>query len=305
MAKPVLFAVPLLLLPAAFQDNGPSGGRDRPEAQIRVEVERVNVFVTVTDRQGRFVTDLSQDRFIVYEDGIPQEITNFSRESDLPLQIGLLIDTSSSVRLKLDFEKRAAINFIRSVMRRRDQALLVDFDRGTSLIQDFTDRPSEIERGIESLRAGGGTAMWDALYLVARDKMTGRDARKTIVIVSDGEDLHSRLSFEETLKMIQTSEVTVYAIGTSRFGAGSSKRGEDNLRELCDLTGGSAFFPYSAEKLDDAFDQINLELRSQYTLTYRPRDLVPDGRFRRIEVRLVDGKAYQVRHRKGYRLPDF
>ncbi len=305
MAKPVLLAVPLLLLPAAFQDNGPSGGRDRPEAQIRVEVERVNVFVTVTDRQGRFVTDLSQDRFIVYEDGIPQEITNFSRESDLPLQIGLLIDTSSSVRLKLDFEKRAAINFIRSVMRRRDQALLVDFDRGTSLVQDFTDRPSEIERGIESLRAGGGTAMWDALYLVARDKMTGRDARKTIVIVSDGEDLHSRLSFEETLKMIQTSEVTVYAIGTSRFGAGSSKRGEDNLRELCDLTGGSAFFPYSAEKLDDAFDQINLELRSQYTLTYRPRDLVPDGRFRRIEVRLVDGKAYQVRHRKGYRLPDF
>ncbi|GAB4122073.1 MAG: hypothetical protein Kow001_20240 [Acidobacteriota bacterium] len=270
-----------------------------------MEVERVNVFVTVTDRQGRFVTDLSQDRFIVYEDGIPQEITNFSRESNLPLQIGLLIDTSSSVRLKLDFEKRAAVNFIRSVMRRRDQALLVDFDRGTTLIQDFTDRPSEIVKGIESLRAGGGTAMWDALYMVARDKMTGRDARKTIVIVSDGEDLHSRISFEETLKMIQTSEVTVYAIGTSRFGASSNPAGEDNLKEVCELTGGTAFFPYSAERLDEAFDQINLELRSQYTLTYRPRDLVPDGRFRRIEVRLVDGKAFNVRHRKGYRLPDF
>lgn len=305
MAQPVLLIIPLLLLPATFQDTGSPGTQDRTGAQIRVEVERVNVFVTVTDRQGRFVTDLSQDRFIVYEDGIPQEITNFSRESNLPLQIGLLIDTSSSVRLKLDFEKRAAVNFIRSVMRRRDQALLVDFDRGTTLIQDFTDRPSEIVKGIESLRAGGGTAMWDALYMVARDKMTGRDARKTIVIVSDGEDLHSRLSFEETLKMIQTSEVTVYAIGTSRFGASSDPKGEDNLKEVCELTGGTAFFPYSAERLDEAFDQINLELRSQYTLTYRPRDLVPDGRFRRIEVRLVDGKAFNVRHRKGYRLPDF
>jgi VWFA-related protein len=305
MAQPVLLLIPFLLLPATFQDTGSPGTQERAGTQIRVEVERVNVFVTVTDRQGRFVTDLSQDRFIVYEDGIPQEITNFSRESNLPLQIGLLIDTSASVRLKLDFEKRAAVNFIRSVMRRKDQALLVDFDRGTTLIQDFTDRPSEIVRGIESLRAGGGTAMWDALYMVARDKMTGRDARKTIVIVSDGEDLHSQLSFEETLKMIQTSEVTVYAIGTSRFGASSNQKGEDNLKELCELTGGTAFFPYSAERLDEAFDQINLELRSQYTLTYRPRDLVPDGRFRRIEVRLVGGKGHQVRHRKGYRLPDF
>lgn len=292
LVLPVLVA--LALLTSAYQDT-----------QIRVEVEAVNVFVTVTDRQGRFVTDLNQDRFIIYEDGVPQDITNFSQEANLPLQIGLLMDTSASVRLKLDFEKRAAVNFIRSVMRRKDQALLVDFDHGAVLVQDFTDRPSEIEKGINSLRAGGGTAMWDALYMVSRDKMTGRDVRKTIVILSDGEDLNSQVSFEDTIRMIQTSEVTVYAIGTSRFGAGSSKRGEDNLKEVAELTGGTAFFPYSAEKLDDAFDRINLELRSQYTLTYRPRDLVPDGRFRRIEVRLVDGKQFQVRHRKGYRLPDF
>lgn len=294
MRIPLLAALPVLLLVTAFQDT-----------QIRVEVEAVNVFVVVTDRQGRFVTDLTKDRFIVYEDGVPQEVTSFSKEAEQPLQLGLLVDTSASVRLKLDFEKRAAINFIRSVMRRRDQALLVDFDHGTTLVQDFTDRPSEIERAIESLRAGGGTAMWDALYFVSKDKMTGRGARKSIIILSDGEDRNSQVSFDETVRMIQTSEVIVYAIGTNRFGAASTKRGEDNLREVADLTGGAAFFPYSAEKLDDAFEQINLELRSQYTLTYRPRDLVPDGRFRRIEVRLVDGKDYRVRHRLGYRLPDF
>jgi Ca-activated chloride channel homolog len=287
----LIAAFPLL---GAFQDT-----------QIRVDVEAVNVFVTVMDKQGRFVTNLEQDRFILYEDGVPQEITNFSRETDLPLRIGLLIDTSSSVRLKLDFEKRAAGNFIRAVMRRNDQALLVDFDHGTSLVQDFTHRPSDIIEKVDLLRAGGGTAMWDALYTVARDKMTDRDARKTIVIVSDGEDRNSKVGFDETLQMIQASEVTVYGIGTSKFGASSNKQGEDNLKKLAEETGGAAFFPYSAELLDEAFDRIDQELRSQYSLTFVPRDRVPDGRFRQLEVRIVDGKDYRLRHRKGYRLPDF
>lgn len=275
------------------------------DTQIRVDVEAVNVFVTVTDKSGRFVTDLDQERFLVYEDEVLQKITNFSRQAELPLRIGLLIDTSSSVRLKLDFEKQAAINFVRGVMRRRDQALLVEFDEGVSLLHDFTRRSSAIVAEIKKLRAGGGTALWDAIYTVSRDKMTARDARKTIVVVSDGEDLNSERSVDETLEMVQASEVTVFAIGTSRFGASAKKKGENNLKLLAEETGGSAFFPYSAELLDSAFEKINEELRSQYTLTYEPMDKARDGRFRAIEVRIVEGDDYSLRHRRGYRLPDF
>ncbi len=295
---PKLALVPLslaaLLLSTAFQDT-----------QIRIDVEAVNVFVTVTNRKGQFVSGLPEDRFILYEDGIPQVLTNFSSDLSRPLQIALLMDTSGSVRLKLDFEKRAAVNFLRGVMRRHDQAMLVEFDEGVSLLNDFTTRTSEIVSEIERLRAGGGTALWDALYVVSGEKMTGRGARKAIVVLSDGEDLNSRRSFEDTLKMIQSSEVTVYPIGTSRFGASSSKKGEDNLAELADESGGTAFFPYSAELLESAFDQINAELRNQYSLTYSPRDKTPDGRFREIEVRIENGDGLKLRYRRGYRLPDF
>jgi VWFA-related protein len=183
--------------------------------------------------------------------------------------------------------------------------MLVEFDEGVSLLNDFTTRTSEIVAEIDRLRAGGGTALWDALYVVSGEKMTGRGARKAIVVLSDGEDLNSTRSFDDTLRMIQSSEVTVYPIGTSRFGASSSKKGEDNLVELADESGGTAFFPYSAELLESAFDQINAELRSQYSLTYSPRDKTRDGRFRKIEVRIENGDGLKLRYRRGYRLPDF
>lgn len=283
-----------LLLFSAFQDT-----------QFRVDVEAVNVFVTITDKKGQFVTGLPEERFILYEDGVPQVITNFSSQMNRPLQIGLVVDTSGSVRLKLEFEKRAAINFLRGVMRRNDQAMLVEFDEGVSLLNDFTSRTSEIVEEIEKLRAGGGTALWDALYVVSGEKMTGRGARKAMVVLSDGEDLNSKRTFDDTLKMIQSSEVTVYAIGTNHFGASSSRKGEDNLKELTGESGGTAFFPYSAELLESAFDQINAELRSQYSLTYSPRDKTRDGRFRQIDVRIENGDDLKLRHRRGYRLPDF
>jgi len=275
------------------------------DTQIRVDVEAVHVFVTVTDKQGKFVTGLPADRFIVYEDGVPQEIVNFSSDADVPIRLGMLIDTSSSVRLKLDFEKRAAVNFLRGIMRRQDRALLVEFDRGVTLLNDFTDETTKVVAEIDKLKAGGGTALWDALYTVARDKMTERGPRKTLIVISDGEDLNSKHSFQETVEMIQASEATVYAIGTSSFGASSSPEGKENLKKIADDTGGTAFFPYSPERLEEAFDLINTELRSQYTIAYSPRDKIRDGRFREIDVRIVDGKGLKLRHRKGYRLPDF
>jgi len=273
------------------------------QTEIRIEVEAVNVFVTVTDNNGRFVTDLTRDCFEVFEDGKRQEITHFSSESNLPLRLGLLIDTSSSVRLKLDFEKEAAIRFIRSIMRRKDRALLVEFDEGVTLLHDFTSRPTSIIQKIEALRAGGGTALRDAIYVVSTEKMTERDARKAIVVVSDGQDLNSRTSLNDVLEMAQASEVTIYAIGTSRFGADRDKKGEETLKLLTRETGGRAFFPYSAELLESSFDQINMELRSQYSVTYRPVNRVADGKFRKIKVRIKDGGDFQVRHRKGYYAP--
>jgi Ca-activated chloride channel homolog len=194
----------ILLLCAAFQDPGP---------QIRVEVEAVSLLVTVTDERGRFVTDLREDQFEIRDEGVVQEITNFSHQTDLPLRIALLIDTSSSVRLKLDFEKQTATKFIHSLMRPRDQALLVEFDSGVSLLHDFTRRPDDIAREIRNLRAGGGTALIDALYTVSRDKMAERETRQTMVVVSDGRDLNSRRTVEEALEMVHRSRVTIYAVG--------------------------------------------------------------------------------------------
>ncbi len=273
------------------------------EPQIRVEVEAVNVLVTVTDKKGRFVIDLPENRFQVYEEGIQQSITNFSYQTNLPLLIALLIDTSSSVRMKLDFEKTAATYFVYSVMRPRDQALLVEFDHGVSLLYDFTDRPGAIAKEIQTLRAGGGTALLDAIYVVCREKLTDRSGRKTMVVVSDGVDLNSEHSRKEVLEIARRSGVTIYAIGTTRFGADQEHEGEEMLEKLAVESGGQVFFPYSAERLAEAFDQISEELRSQYSLTYIPTDAAKDGRFRKIKVKIIKDRKLDIRHRAGYYAP--
>jgi VWFA-related protein len=273
------------------------------ESEIFVEVEAVNVIVTVMDRDGRFVTDIPRSRFRIFEDEFEQTITNFISETEMPLKIGLLIDTSSSVRMKLDFEKQAATNFIRSIMRRDDLALLVEFDQGVSLLHDFTRQPTSIVREIKKLRAGGGTALLDAIYTVSRDKMIGQESRKTLVVLSDGQDLNSVRNLDETLDMAKDAGVVIYSIGTSRFGASVNRKGEKMLQHLSEQTGGRAFFPYSADLLNEAFELINQELRSQYSLTYVPTNKLRDGTYREIEVKLKDGKKLSLRYRKGYFAP--
>lgn len=284
------------------------GWAEVPMAQqqepIRVEVEAVNVLVAVTDKQGRFVTDLQRDRFQIFENGKRQKITNFSHETNLPLRIGLLIDTSASVRTKLDFEVRAATNFIFSVMKSRDRTLLVEFDRAVSLISDFTHSASRIAEQLKKLRAGGGTALLDAVYAVSRDKMTESGARKTIVIVSDGVDLDSRRNLREAVEMAQKSGVIIYAIGTNKFGADGDSEGEKTLRELTEKTGGRAFFPYSPEQLERAFEMIDEELRSQYSITYVPTNKKRDGKFRKLKVKLEKDKGMKLRYREGYFAPE-
>lgn len=291
--NPLLCALVLLLF-AAFQAQQP---------QIRVEVEAVNVLVSVTDQKGRFVTGLTQDRFRIYEDGVPQQISNFSSQADLPLTLALLMDTSSSVRLTLDFQKKAATDFLHTVMKPQDRALLVEFDTGVTLLRDFTNNPSTLAKEIRDLKAGGGTALLDALFAVCSQKMREDTGRKAMVLISDGDDRHSTRGLEETLEMAQRSGVIIYAIGTTRLSADRREKAEELLLKLSDETGGKVFFPYSTDQLAYAFELINEELRSHYNIAYVPTKKARDGKFREIEVKIQKGKGLNVHHRKGYYAP--
>ncbi len=282
------------------QDNGPRRDNQDP---IRVEVEAVNVLVSVHDKAtGTFLTDLRIEDFEILEDGDPQTITNFVQQTNLPLSIALCVDTSSSVKVKLDFEKEAATDFIYSVVRPTDKALLLEFDTGVTLLHDFTSNPNDLSREISNLRAGGSTALYDAIYLVSEQKMLETDGRKAIVILSDGADVTSRYSFEDALRMAFRSESAIYAISTTRFGADIDHEGDNALRQLAEATGGRAYFPYSTSQLGKAFKAINEELRNQYNLAYVPTNTRRDGKFRKIRVKVKRDNTV-VYYRKGYYAP--
>ena len=297
-----------IFLPLCLSLSGAEAqeGEDEREGQapFRVEVDAVNILAAVHDNKTlKFVTDLTKEDFEIYEEGVLQTITNFTQQTDLPLTIALCVDTSSSVRLKLGFEKEAATDFLYSVMRPNDRAMLVEFDTGVTLIHDFTSNPNDLVREIKLLKAGGGTSLYDAVYLVAEQKMLSEPGRKTVIILSDGADLTSKHTFEEMLRMAYQAEVTVYAISTTRFGADIDHEGDNALRQLTESTGGRAFFPYSTDRLSSAFQEVDQELRSQYNLTYVPTNKVRDGAFREIKVK-VNRDGVRLRHRKGYFAPE-
>ncbi|HXK59452.1 MAG TPA: VWA domain-containing protein [Acidobacteriota bacterium] len=275
--------------------------QDQPREPFRVEVDAINVLVSVHDEgTGKFVTDLGPHQFRILEEGVPQEITNFSQQTDLPLSIALAVDTSSSVKLKLEFEKDAALDFLYSVMRPTDRALLLEFDSGVTLLHDFTSDVNDLVREIKNLRAGGGTSLYDAIYLVCDQKLMEEDpGRKVLVILSDGADVTSSHTFEEALHMAYQAEVTIFAISTTRFGADIDHEGDNALKQLVENTGGQAYFPFSTRDLTKAFQAINEELRSQYSLAYVSSNKVRDGKFREIKVEVTRPNV-RVRHRKGY-----
>ena len=299
-SKPKLLALPVLLLMTGLLPQDVEQEEDVP---FRIEVDAVNILATIHDKDTRkFVTDLTKEDFEVYEDGVLQSVTNFTQQIDLPLTIGLCMDTSSSVRLKLPFEKEAAVDFLYTVMRPFDRVALVEFDTGVTLIHDFTSNPNELVREIEQLKAGGGTSLYDAIYLVSEQKMLNQPGRKTVVILSDGADLTSKHTFDETLRMSYQAEITIYAISTTRFGADVDHEGDNALKQLTESTGGRVFFPYSTSQLEEAFQEIDRELRSQYNLTYTPTNKRRDGEFREIKVR-VSRDSVNIRHRRGYFAP--
>jgi VWFA-related protein len=285
---------------------GSGSGVDDSIPLIRKRVDEVNVVFTVTDKRDHFVKDLTQSDFRVIDNNKPANIQSFSRQTNLPLRVGLLIDASNSVRDRFKFEQEAAIEFLNQIIRLRyDKAFVIGFDTTPEVTQDFTDDTQALSHGVRMLRAGGGTAMYDAIYFACRDKLMQADkgelaTRRAIILLSDGEDNQSRVSREEAVEMAQRAEVIIYAISTNTSGI--KLRGDKILEYFAEQTGGKAFFPFKIEDVANAFTEISDELRSQYAISYKPADFVPDGKYRKIEI-VAENKKYHVRARKGYYAP--
>jgi Ca-activated chloride channel homolog len=272
---------------------------------IKVDVDLVNVYLTVANENGRLIKNLKRDNFTVFEDGAQQFITNFSRETDVPLTIALVIDTSGSVKDKLQFEKQAAISFLDAMLRpNHDKAAVFTFDSSIDLQQDFTDDSSRLAKAVIHTRAGGGTRLYDALTTVMQQKLTGNDERKVIVLLTDGDDNSSRSSVKQVVADAQRYGVTIYAISMNALGLRSddSDRGDRILKMITSGTGGEAFFPAKIKDLPAQFKRITEELRSQYTIAYRSTNPKKDGAFRKIQIG-VKNQRYSVRTRPGYYAP--
>ena len=273
---------------------------------LSVNVNLVDVLFTVADKKGKFITNLKKENFKVLEDDKPQTITNFSSETDLPLTIALLVDTSGSIRDKLRFEQEAAIEFFYSTLHRgKDKALIISFDSGVDLLQDFTDDPEVLANAVRKIRSGGGTSLYDAVYLAVNQKLAGQTGRLVLILISDGDDNSSRLSMTETLEEAQKKNVALYAISTNTsafFGSREQERGDKTLKRFSEETGGKPFFPFKVQDLAVSFQDISEELRSQYRLAYTPTNNRADGTFRKIRIDASD-KRYNVKARSGYYAP--
>ncbi|HUS19720.1 MAG TPA: VWA domain-containing protein [Terriglobales bacterium] len=269
-------------------------------------VEEVNVIFTVTDKRGRFIKDLRKEDFAVLDDNRPAEaVRNFSAESNLPLRVGLLVDASNSIRTQFKFEQEAAIEFLNQIIRPKiDRALVVGFDSTVEIEQDFTNDTEALSKGIRMLRPGGGTALFDAIYRVCKERLLNtRDTqtvRRAIILLSDGDDNQSRVTREEAIEMAQRAGVIIYTIGTSL--SPDKGRGDKVLERIAETTGGRAFFPFKIQDVANAFSDIQDELRSQYVLAYKPADFLADGRYRSIDIN-TPNKKLKVRARKGYYAP--
>ncbi len=301
--KSVAVALTALVAVGALSFAFQSQERGESEAPpIRAEVTRVNMLFTVTDKKGRFVTDLGKDDFKVYENKKPQKILEFTSESDLPLRLAILVDTSNSIRDRFRFQQEAATNFITSVMRTQDKAVVVSFDTSPELVADLTNNTQVLEKAVRNLRPGGGTALYDAIYFACRDKLMVDQPmykfRRAMVILSDGEDNESRYSREQALEMAQRADTVIYTISTNITHI--ETEGDKVMRYMAEQTGGVSFFPFEAKDLNQSFENIANELRHQYNLFYRPEPLNNDGLYHTVQIKVPGRKDLMVRARRGY-----
>src|SRR5580700_3960958 len=293
-------------LASAQQPAAQKVAPDSPDTRIKVDVTRVNVLFTVTDKKGRFITDLGKDDFLVTENKKTQVIQEFTAETDLPLRIAILIDTSNSIRDRFKFEQEAAVEFINSVIRpKEDRAMVVSFDTSAELVSDLIDDPEKLAKSIRNLRPGGGTALYDAIYFACRDRLQQDQPRhkfrRAVIIVSDGDDNQSRVTRDQALEMAQKADAVIYAISTNISRIEGD--GDKVLRYLTTETGGQAFFPFKVQDLAQDFENIANELRRQYNIFYRPEPLKADGLFHTINLKVNGRKDLVVRARKGYYAP--
>jgi VWFA-related protein len=275
-------------------------------ARIQVDVTRVNMLFTVTDKKGRFVTSLGRDDFEVIESKKRQFIQEFTSESDLPLRLGILIDTSNSIRDRFRFEQEAAVQFVNSVVKTgEDRAIVVSFDTSPELAADLTSDVEKLDAAIRGLRPGGGTSLYDAIFFACRDKLQEDQPRhkfrRAIVVLSDGEDNQSRYTRDQALEIAQKADVVIYAISTNV--SRSETTGDKVLKYFTEETGGRAFFPFKVEDLEQSFENIANELRHQYNISYRPEPLRTDGLYQEVDLKVRGRKDLVVRSRKGYYAP--
>jgi VWFA-related protein len=318
----VVFIVALMLLPAQQPaEQPPQKAPDDAAPTIQVEVSIVNVLAAVRDKNNALINNLSKDDFVLTEDGQPQEIKYFTRESDLPLTIGLLVDVSASQRNLIEIEREAAYQFFSQVLRKKDMAFLISFGEEAELLQDFTGSTRLLQAGLERLRVSSGvqglhpgpvptigqprgTVLYDAVYLAASDRMSQEVGRKVIVLITDGMDEGSRLKNEEGIKASQKADTVIYSIyyvdrsayyGNGYFGGVT----DSALRKMSDETGGRVFHVDRKHSLPEVFKELQDEMRSQYAIGYVPTNEKRDGSFRRVDLRTKD-HSFKVQARKGY-----
>jgi len=291
---------------------------------FRREVNLVDVLFTVLNRRNKLVPDLEQGDFKVFDEGKPQEIRYFSKQSDLPLRIGMLLDTSNSIRDRIKFEQDASVSFLFSVLRRnKDEAFVMTFDDEPQVIQGFTSDTGALRDQIMGTRAGGGTAIYDAIFEACSKQLNHPPrppgdqpdvVRRVMILISDGEDNLSLHTRSEAIELAQRTSVVIYTISTSTQWVSLSETnpektsdrkyhltdGDKILQDLAEETGGRSFFPYHVDDLDQSFQDIGDELRNQYSIAYQPANYVLDGRYHKIRLEVPDHKGYQVRARRGY-----
>jgi len=269
---------------------------------LRMDVKLVNVFTNVTDATGAIVGGLTRDDFAVTEDGRPQRIAIFERQSELPLNLTLAIDTSGSVRKDLPLEQEAARKFVHALLRQQDQISLLEFSTEVRQLVGFTNQASRIDRGLSSLRGGHATALYDAIYL-ASQSLAPKQGRKVLILVTDGGDTANTVTYADALEQALRGEVMVYSIidVPIEASAGRDTGGEHALITLAEQTGGKYFYA-SAGGLDKAFSQVSDDLRTQYLLGYYPAKQMPGVTFHRIRVTVPRAAQdnFQIRYRTGY-----
>lgn len=316
---------------SAAQNTQPAQSQDQRQIQpptIKVNVELVNILYTVRAKKGgQLIPNLEKNDFTIYEDGKQQTIQRFSRETDLPLTLGLLIDISASQERLIDIERNAATAFFSSVIRQKDEAFLISFGKSTDLLQDYTNSPRLLTAALQDLRGDGqtpmigripvntgplptsgtpkGTLLFDAVYLASNEKLKSEVGRKALILITDGEDQGSTYDRKTAVEAAQRSDAIIYSIYYvdrgfyAAYGMGFGGGGESDLKKMSEETGGHVFTVNGKHPLNDVFKEIQDELRNQYSIGYESTNPVRDGSFRHIEIK-VDNPDYHVQARNGY-----